>query len=57
MAAALHGADFPKAKALRERLSTPELEAFATRVRASGGSETHMYNHRSRNNLKQHRGR
>lgn len=36
--------------------SSKELDAFAAKVKASGGSERGGYNHKSRNNLKQNRG-
>lgn len=51
MRAALHGADFPKARQVRESMSRESLKDFARTV----DHESHTYNWRSRNNLKQHR--
>lgn len=47
MRAAAHGADFPKAKQLRESMSPEQLRDFA-----KFEGESHAYNWRSRNNLK-----
>ncbi len=52
MAAALHGADFPKAQAARESMSTKQIKDFVQPVE----SESHAYNWRSRKNLKRGRG-
>jgi len=69
MAAAEHGASFPKAKKLRQTMSHQQLHDFAsgsmkgkpTHVKAPKPkhepySESHAYNWRSRNNLKRHLG-
>lgn len=57
MSAALHGADFPKAQKIRQSMDTADLREFAQKVKASGGSESHSYDWRTRQNLKQNRGR
>lgn len=69
MAAAEHGAKFPMAKKLRKSMSHEQLHDFAATktkdlpahkkaAKKSSGyqGESHAYNFRSRNNLKQHRG-
>lgn len=51
--AALHGADFQKAKRLRRMMPSAELRKFAKGIESEHGG----YDFRSRNNLKQNRGR
>ena len=50
MAAAEHGAHFPKAQQLRASMTRAQLHDFAKAQRID--SESHAYNWRSRNNLK-----
>lgn len=50
--AALHGADFPKAKRMRASMDRSDLKHFA----ASVEHEAHTYDWRTRNNLKRGRG-
>lgn len=52
MRAAAHGADFPKARRIRASLSPDQIEKFSRFE-----SESHAYDHRTRNNLKQNKGR
>lgn len=51
MRAAEHGANFPKAKQIRASMTPAEIREFA-----ESKSDTHVYNWRSRNNLKRGRG-
>lgn len=52
MQAAKHGATFPKAKAIRQSMTPEHLNDFARYE-----TESHRYDFRQRNNLKQNRGR
>ena len=52
MQAAQHGASFPLAKRLRATLTPEQLAAFSKYE-----GESHAYDHRKMNNLKQNRGR
>jgi hypothetical protein len=51
MAAALHGADFPKAKAIRRSMTDEQIKDF-THLKGTPHHESHSYDFRSRNNLK-----
>ena len=51
MQASEHGADFPKAKQIRASMTPAQIREFA-----ESKSDTHIYNWRSRNNLKRGRG-
>jgi hypothetical protein len=57
MQAAKHGATFPKAKAIRESMTRSQLDDFTDVDPARFESESHSYNARSRNNLRQNRDR
>lgn len=57
MQAAKHGATFPKAKAIRQSMSRSQLDDFTNVDPSRFESESHSYNHRSRNNLRQHKGK
>jgi hypothetical protein len=52
MQAAQHGASFPLAKKLRASMTPEQLAAFSKYE-----GESYAYDHRTRNNLKQNRGR
>ena len=52
MRAAAHGVDFPLAKRLRESMTPEHLRDFS-----QFEGESHSYNWRSRNNLKQNKAR
>lgn len=54
MRAALHGADFPKAQAVRETMTRKQLKEWAQTRGIE--SESGGYNWRSRNNLRRGRG-
>ena len=51
MRAAEHGADFPKAKAIRRSMTPSQMKDFES-MKSSGHHESHAYDFRSRNNLK-----
>lgn len=57
MMAAKHGATFPKAKAVRQSMTRSQLDDFTNVDPSRFESESHVYNSRSRNNLRQNRGR
>jgi hypothetical protein len=57
MQAAKHGATFPKAKAIRQSMTRSQLDDFTDVDPARFEGESHSYNSKSRNNLRQNRGR
>lgn len=57
MMAAKHGATFPKAKQLRQSMTRSQLDDFTNVDPSRFESESHSYNAKSRNNLRQNRGR
>jgi hypothetical protein len=54
MRAAEHGADFPKAKAIRASMSPEQIQDFS-RTGEDASNQTNRYNWRSRKNLKRGR--
>jgi hypothetical protein len=52
MRAALHGASFPKARAISRSMTAEQLKDFA---RLAPHTESYSYDFRQRNNLKQNR--
>jgi hypothetical protein len=56
MRAALHGADFPKARKVRRSMSRDDLKHFAKGPISTSNREVYAYDFRSRNNLKRGRG-
>lgn len=57
MMAAKHGASFPKAKAIRRSMTPTQLDHWTDVDPSRFESESHSYDSRQRNNLKQNRGR
>ena len=55
MRAAEHGADFPKAKAIRESMSPEQIQDFSRTSAEDASNQTNRYNWRSRRNLKRGR--